>query len=149
MLELSFSASDLSHYPSPRQVVLGELDFHAVARQKPDPIPLCRSGSMRQNLRLVSQLEPVQQARQFFDYYGFDRSLAVAARYRHGLVKTHGPFAVTATQCSKCAEYDPSFATAVHLSFKTFASGFPAFTIGSIARTMPSRNRGFSFRRST
>ena len=81
MLELSFSASDLSHYPSPRQVVLGELDFHAVARQKPDPIPLCRSGSMRQNLRLVSQLEPVQQARQFFHYNSLNR---------HGL----RPFAV-------------------------------------------------------
>ena len=31
-------------------------------------------------------------------------------------------------------------------SFKTFASGFPAFTIGSIASTMPSLNRGFSLR---
>src|SRR5579872_570743 len=67
----------------------------------------------------------------------------------HGRVKTHGPLSVTATQCSKCAEYDPSFVTAVHLSGFTFISGRPRFTIGSIARTMPSRKRGFSFRRST
>ena len=30
-------------------------------------------------------------------------------------------------QCSKCAEFEPSFVTAVHLSFNTMASGFPAF----------------------
>jgi hypothetical protein len=120
--------SDLLQYPPPRQIVLPELDFHVVARQQPDPVPDCRSGAVRQDLRFVTQLEPVQQARQFFHYDSLNR---------HGLVKTHGPFAVTATQCSKCAEYEPSFATAVHLSFKTFASGFPAFTIGSIASTIP------------
>src|SRR5580693_8986436 len=132
--------TDLLQNPSPRQIVLPELDFHAVARQQPDPIPYRRSRSMSQDLRLITQLEPVQQARQLFH----DNSLN-----RHGLVKTQGPLAVTATQCSKWAEYDPSFATAVHLSFKTFASGFPAFTIGSIASTIPSRSRGFSFRLST
>src|SRR5207248_391545 len=98
-------------------------------------------SAVRQNLRFVAQLEPVQQTRQLLHHDRF--------RPAHGLVKTHGPFAVTATQCSKWAEYDPSFATAVHLSFKTFASGFPAFTIGSIASTIPSRSRGFSFRLST
>lgn len=75
--------------------MLAELNLYAVARQKPDPIPHRRSRAMRQNLRLVIQFEPVQQARQLFQH---DR------RYRHGRVKTHGPFAVTATQCSKCAE---------------------------------------------
>src|SRR2546422_10137673 len=67
----------------------------------------------------------------------------------HGLVRTHGPFSVTATQCSKCAEFDPSLVTAVHLSPRTFDSGPPAFTIGSIASTMPSFSRGFLFLRST
>src|SRR5215475_7295487 len=66
----------------------------------------------------------------------------------YGRVKTHGPLLVTATQCSKCAEFDPSFVTAVQRSFKTNASGPPAFTIGSTASTMPSFNRGFSFFRS-
>jgi hypothetical protein len=52
-------------------------------------------------------------------------------------------------QCSKCAEFDPSFVTAVHLSFNTTVSGFPAHTIGSTASTIPGFNRGFSLRRST
>src|SRR5690242_6248034 len=68
---------------------------------------------------------------------------------RYGLVSTHGPFSVTAMQCSKCAEFDPSLVTAVHLSFRTTASGRPAFTIGSTASTIPVFNRGFSFLRST
>lgn len=74
--------------------MLSELDFHAVARQQPDPVPIRRSGAMGQNLRLVTQFQPVHQARQLFDYRGFD----------YGLVKTQGPFSVTATQCSKWAE---------------------------------------------
>jgi hypothetical protein len=121
--------------------MLAELNLDAVARQQPDPIPIRRSRPMSQNLRLISQFEPIHQTRQFFHDHGLDSV--------HGLVNTHGPFGVTATQCSKWAEYDPSLATAVHLSFKTFASGLPAFTIGSIANTIPSRSRGFSFRRST
>jgi len=68
----------------------------------------------------------------------------------HGLVSTLGPSAVTATQCSKWAEYEPSFATAVQWSERALAiHGPPAFTIGSIANTMPSFNRGFSPLRST
>ena len=67
----------------------------------------------------------------------------------YGLVNTHGPFSVTAMQCSKWAEFDPSFVTAVHLSFKTIVSGRPALTIGSTAKTIPGFSRGFSLRRST
>jgi hypothetical protein len=74
--------------------MLSKLNFHAVARHQPDPIPSCRSGAMRQNLRFVAQLEPVQQARQFFHNDGLNRP-------GHGRVNTHGPLAVTATQCSK------------------------------------------------
>ena len=67
----------------------------------------------------------------------------------HGRVKTHGPLSVTATICSKWAEYDPSFATAVHLSDSTFVSGLPALTIGSIANTIPGFSRGLAPLRST
>src|ERR1700733_12690755 len=67
----------------------------------------------------------------------------------HGLVNTQGPFAVIATVCSKCAEYLPSSVTAVQRSAFTRLPGFPALTIGSIASTIPSFNRGFSLRRST
>src|SRR5580704_16938304 len=56
-------------------------------------------------------------------------------------VKITGPSFVTATQCSKCALQLPSAVTAVHLSSNTLAPGLPKFTIGSIARTMPSRSR--------
>src|SRR5271165_3887894 len=49
--------TDLLQDPPPRQVVLAELDFHAVARQKPDPVPHRRPRAMRKDLRLISQLE--------------------------------------------------------------------------------------------
>src|SRR5436305_7929383 len=58
-------------------------------------------------------------------------------------VKITGPFLVTATHCSKCALELPSTVTAVHLSSKTFASGPPELTMGSIASTRPSRSRVF------
>ncbi len=87
---------NLPYYPSPRQVVFTELDFHTVARQKPDPIPHRLSGPVSQHMRLVSQFQPVYQAGQLFQNHCLDRH----GRY-YGLVKTHGPLAVTATQCSK------------------------------------------------
>jgi len=84
---------DLFYDPTPREIVFRELDFHAVARQQPDPISLRRAGCMSQHLRLVTQLQPVQQSRQFFHNGRFNR--------HQGRVKTHGPLFVTATQCSK------------------------------------------------
>jgi hypothetical protein len=65
--------TDLLHYPSPRQIVLTELDFHVVARQQPDPIPDGRSRSMGQDLRFITQLKPVKQARQFFHHDRLNR----------------------------------------------------------------------------
>jgi hypothetical protein len=59
-----------------------------------------------------------------------------------GLVRIHGPLAVTATVCSKCAESLESAVTAVQPSSSTFTAGLPVFTIGSIAKTIPSSNRG-------
>jgi len=79
--------------------MLSELDFHAVARQQPDPIPIRRSGAVRQYPRFVTQFEPVHQARQLLYHRRFQND-----SFGHGLVKTQGPFSVTATQCSKCAE---------------------------------------------
>src|SRR6266436_2675669 len=57
-----------------------------------------------------------------------------------GRVRIHGPFAVTATVCSKCAEGLPSAVSATHSS-RMRTSGRPAFTIGSTAITMPSCSR--------
>src|SRR5277367_3747923 len=59
-----------------------------------------------------------------------------------GRVKIHGPFFVTATVCSKCAESLPSVVTAVQSSASTRTPGPPVFTIGSIARTIPSCSFG-------
>src|SRR3981081_3538822 len=58
-----------------------------------------------------------------------------------GRVNTQGPFEVTATVCSKWAEFVPSVVTAVQSSSRTRTSGPPTFTIGSIAKTMPSCKR--------
>jgi hypothetical protein len=68
--------SDLLQNPSPRQIVLPELDFHVVARQQPDPIPYRRSRAMRQNLRFVTQLEPIKQARQLFQNNRLNRQIS-------------------------------------------------------------------------
>src|SRR5713226_4189811 len=57
-----------------------------------------------------------------------------------GRVRIHGPLAVTATVCSKCAEGLPSAVSATHSS-RMRTSGLPAFTIGSTAITMPSCSR--------
>src|SRR5262249_11013670 len=61
--------------------------------------------------------------------------------YESYRVSITGPSLVTATQCSKWALKLPSAVTAVHLSSRTRVSGLPEFTIGSIAITIPSRNR--------
>jgi hypothetical protein len=70
-------SSDLLHYPPPRKIVLPELDFHVVARQQPDPIPYRRSRAMSQNLRFVTQLQPVQQARQLFHHNSLNRQISL------------------------------------------------------------------------
>src|SRR5450432_3834017 len=97
---------------------------------------------MTQNPLSRIRRQPVQQAGQLLQNLRLQDHL-------YGRVNTQGPFAVTAKQCSKCAENEPSLVTAVQRSFKTFASGRPELTMGSIARTIPSRSRGFSFRLST
>ncbi len=45
---------DLFHDSPPREIVFCELDFDAVARQEPDPIPMRGAGSVSQNLRLIT-----------------------------------------------------------------------------------------------
>ena len=90
---------------------------HPIARHQPDEIPFHRAHQVGQNLLLRSPAPPGTIA--------LGRSSTTVAvtsrpvRLFTACVKTHGPFSVTATQCSKCAEYDPSFVTAVHLSFNT------------------------------
>src|SRR5580704_13795743 len=85
------------------------------------------SHALLSKLRLLQSLENVYQ------------HAPVASR---GRVNIHGPFAVTATVCSKWAESLPSAVTAVQSSLRIFTAGPPTFTIGSIARTIPSCSRG-------
>ena len=66
----------------------------------------------------------------------------LAAAGSGGSVNTRQPSSVTTTVCSKCADNCLSFVTAVQPSPSTFTAGFPAFTIGSIARVIPSASLG-------
>src|ERR1041384_2737800 len=130
--------SNLLQNPSPPRIVRAQFHFHPGARDQPDEIPSGDAHQVSQNLLAGLQRDRVHRVRTLFNHSRLQ-----------GLVNTHGPLLVTAMQCSKCAELEPSLVTAVHLSFKTIASGFPAFTIGSTASTIPSLSRGFSFLRST
>src|ERR1035437_3219001 len=53
--------------------------------------------------------------------------------------RTTGPSAVATTVCSKCADAFPSTVLTVHPSEATRTSAVPRFSIGSIARVIPSR----------
>ena len=64
-----------------------------IAREKPQKIPDRPVTRMSQHLVPVIQLHPVDAVRRFLNYPGL-----------YGRVRTHGPFSVTATQCSKWAE---------------------------------------------
>src|SRR5262249_42218692 len=87
----------------------------------------------------VLQLHAIHRARQKLgDHADYLRALTGTSL----AVRIHGSPAVTATVCSKCADRLPSRVTAVHPSASTFTAAPPAFTIGSIARTMPSVSRG-------
>src|SRR6476619_1978488 len=90
---------------------------------------------------LLSRVEPhpIQRLRQLFDD---DSGYRRAATGTSLAVRIHAPPAVIATVCSKCADRLLSRVTAVQPSDSTFTAGLPAFTMGSIASTMPSASRG-------
>src|SRR5437879_2958660 len=150
-----------------RQIVGRELDGHLIARKNANKIFAHLARNMRQHLVLIVQLHPKHRVRQRLDHRGhhldgvflriagirvllfwlrglrhtlqFYQDAPTASR---GRVRIQGPFEVTATVCSKCAEQLPSMVTAVHLSSRTLTPGPPALTIGSMAKTMPSSRRG-------
>src|SRR5256885_16199313 len=61
----------------------------------------------------------------------------------HGRVRTWGPFSVTAMVCSQWLESFPSRVTTVQPSGNVSTSCVPRLIIGSMARTIPRRIRGF------
>src|SRR4029078_12710025 len=115
------------------------LDLHPVSHQHADEIPVHPIGNVGRNL--LSRVEPhsIQRLRQLF---GDDSRYRRAATGTSLAVRIHAPLAVIATVCSKCADRLLSRVTAVQPSDSTLTTGFPAFTIGSIASTMPSASRG-------
>src|SRR5437016_3812860 len=150
-----------------RQIVGRKLDRHLIPCQDANKIFAHLTRNMRQHPVLIIQFHAKHCVRQRFNDRGhhFDgvflritgiRFLLFWLRgLRHtlqfyqdaptasrGRVRIQGPFKVTATVCSKCAEQLPSVVTAVHLSSRTLTPGPPALTIGSIAKTMPSSRRG-------
>ena len=74
-----------------------KLHTHPVSGPNPDEIRGRRSNGMRQNQILILQLHPDGRVRKKID----DNRVHLHAAPRQGRVKTHGPFEVTATQCSK------------------------------------------------
>src|SRR5947199_3977313 len=129
--------------PTTREVERRELDCDLVARRDPDVAQAHAPGNMRQHLVPVVEVHPE---------HGVGHQLRHRAAHRdrvpihgswslQGKLKIYGPFPVTATECSKCAESRPSRVAAVHPSSFRKTSGPPAFTIGSIASTRPSLSR--------
>jgi hypothetical protein len=67
-----------------------QFHFHPVPRDQPYKIPFDIAHQVSQNLLLRIQYNFKNQSRPLFHY-----------RSGYGLVSTHGPFSVTAMQCSK------------------------------------------------
>ena len=96
-----------------RRIVGTQLHLDPITRYQPYKIPLHRTHYVGQYLLLILQLHHVHGTRPLFHHNCLD-TLAPTRRTggcparppapAHGLVSTHGPFSVTAMQCSKCAE---------------------------------------------
>src|SRR5437764_10133672 len=107
------SFSQFARNPAARRIVRRQFHLDPVARNQPDKIPFHRAHQVGQNLLLRPQDHLEDGTGPLLDHSGLDL---------YGLVRTHGPFSVTAMQCSKCADLDPSFVTPVHRSLRTTAS---------------------------
>src|SRR5262245_17477028 len=138
--------------PASGQVVRRQLDLHAVARQDPDEIHPHLAADVREHLVAVLELYPEHRVGQRLDHRSLDfdrvffghrpRLGAAGPDWPLRLVSTSGPSSVTATVCSKCAAWLPSWVTAVQPSSRIRTSQVPMVTMGSIARTMPGRSCG-------
>src|SRR3954467_14235077 len=129
--------------PPPADIGRRELQPHLVADQDPHEVALDPIRDVRHHQRPRVEPHLVECARQgLHDHAAYLRAASRGATGTSLAVRIHGPSAVTATVCSKCADRLPSRVAAVQPSASTFTAGFPAFTIGSIASTMPSVSRG-------
>src|SRR3954447_7098504 len=135
----SEASCKLPNYPSAPAIDRREFQAHPVADQHPDEIPVDAIGNVRRDERPAIELHAIKPARKLClhapDYFRAATGTSLA-------VRIHGPSAVTATVCSKCADRLRSRVIAVQPSDSTLTAALPAFTIGSIASTMPSASRG-------
>src|SRR5437764_12998659 len=116
--------------PTTREVERRELDCDLVARRDPDVAQAHARGDVLQHLVPVFEVHPE---------HGVGHQLRHRAAHRDRVpihcawslqskLKIYGPFPVTATECSTCAESRPSRVAAVHPSSLRKTSGPPAFT---------------------
>lgn len=84
-----------------------ENHFHAITRPEPDKVDRACRSRVGQNFAAITQPHAPLGLGKFgenLSYYPI-RFLSGFGPFRaYGLVRTHGPSAVTATQCSKWAE---------------------------------------------
>jgi hypothetical protein len=78
--------TDLLQNPAAGRIVFRELNLYPIARQQPDPIslspviPLRGPRSVRQNLLLICQRQPINQTGQFLDNGGLCPHLLLLPR---------------------------------------------------------------------
>ena len=98
--------SYLTRDPATRRIVRRQLHLDPVARRQPDEIPFHRAHRVCQNPLLLLQHYHIYSTGPLFHHRGHDHPgpWPPAPGPCYGLVSTHGPFSVTAMQCSKCAE---------------------------------------------
>ena len=75
----------LSYYPPARQIARRQLQFHPIADDQPDEIPLDPAADMRRNPAGAVDLDVIQSARQLIPDEPGDRALA------HVYVRTAAP----------------------------------------------------------
>src|SRR5262245_903553 len=134
--------------PAPGQVVRGQLDENAIPREDPDEVLPHLPRDVGEHAVLVLELDAEHRVRQRLDHRGFHlnrlflRHSTPQAATAIGSPRTRGPCSMTATDSSKCAERLPSRVRAVQpSSADRTTSGPPAFTIGSMASTIPGASR--------
>src|SRR6267143_966190 len=121
-----------------RQIVRRYFHNHFVPRRKARNFRTRFERHVRQKSMPIRQFHEKQSVFQHFHYRAFNLN-GIFSRH----VKISGSDPVINTVCSKWADSEPSWVTAVQLSFKVFTPGAPALTIGSIASVMPGTSSRF------
>src|SRR6202047_5004179 len=133
------SRRDLFCDPAARDVHARQLDTYAIAHQHADEVAIDPIRDVREHLRTPIQPHAVDRAGERLGHRS-RQCLTEAGTSR--AVRIQGSPAVTATVCSKCADRLLSRVTAVQPSASTLTAALPAFTIGSMASTMPLLHSG-------